>query len=165
MTTGVLGYGSLLHPGEVRAIFGVEEEELVPVRVEGYRRSFRQKSLHREGREGERAILTVHPDPDHWYNAVLAPLDEEDMEYYRQREAGYTVTEVPLGDVEAYEDEEIATENHVGTGSYDELVTAVGDRPLDDPRPIPNYVSLCVEGARHWGDGFLRDFLVTTHRV
>lgn len=163
MVTGVLGYGSLLHPGEVEAMFGVEEEELLPVRVHGYRRSFAQKSLVREGNDGERAILTVDTSPGDWFNAVVVPLDDEAMTYYRQREAGYTVTAVDADDVEPYTG--FDGECDPDLRRFDELVTAVGDRPLDDPRPIPSYVSICVDGAAHWGDGFLRDFILTTHRV
>lgn len=145
-------------------MFGVHEKELLPVRVEGYKRSFRQKSLHREGRNGERAILTVHPSQDHWFNAVVMPIDDENMDYYGQREAGYTIKEVDPENVEPYRDEELSVQRQGGLAGFDELVTAVGDRPLEDPQPIPYYVSICVEGARHWGDRFLRDFLVTTHR-
>lgn len=165
MQTGILGYGSLLNPREVEAMFGVEEALLKPVRVDGYRRSFTQKSLVREGDSGERAILTVQPSPEEWFNAVVVPLADEDMDYYRQREAGYTVTEVDPQDVETYRDKELGVTRNIDVDRFDRFVTAVGDRPLEDPRPIPYYVSICVEGARHWGDTFLTDFVVTTHRV
>lgn len=160
---GVIGYGSLLNPDEVDRMFGCAVEELVPVCVDGYRRSFAQKSLVREGGDGERAILRVDPSSDDWFNAVVIPLEGIEYENYLGREAGYTVESVDPEKITTYQDGVLNVDRDFKSELYDSFVTAVGDRPLENPDPIPTYLTVCVEGALYWGDRFLRDFFVTTY--
>ncbi|MDY7080917.1 MAG: hypothetical protein SXQ77_00560, partial [Halobacteria archaeon] len=151
-------YGSLINPDEITSFFACTEPDLVPVRVEGFRRSFAQKSLHREGENGESAIMTVEKSDNNWFNATLFPVTGDEFEGYKIREGGYTIVDVETRNVTPYADYSFSPSD------YDRIVTAVGDRPLEDPRPIPYYASMCVEGAKEWGDSFLADFLVTTYR-
>lgn len=102
---GVLVYGSLLDPAELEATLSVETvDRAFPVEVHGYRRSFNKVSAHREGENGEKAILNTEPDPDAWCNAVLVPdVPDEEYEHYRQREYRYEMVDVPETDIVAYE--------------------------------------------------------------
>lgn len=159
---GVLVYGSLLDPSELEATLSAETvAEAIPVEVHGYRRSFNKVSAHREGENGEKAILNTEPDPDAWCNAVLVPdVPDDEYERYRQREYRYEMVDVPATDVAAYdgyEQERVA--------ALDERLIATSEGSLDDPSPIPYYVAMCVDGAREWGEDFLADFVVTTERV
>jgi len=118
-------------------------------------------SAHREGEGGGKAILNAEPDPDAHLNAVLV-LDVPDTEYerYREREYRYEMVDVPadrISTYEGYSDERVAP--------LDERLIAASGDGLDDPEPIPYHVTMCVEGARKWGEKFLADFVVTTERV
>jgi len=159
---GVLVYGSLLDPAELEATLSPETvDRAFPVEVHGYRRSFNKISAHREGENGEQAILNTEPAPDAWCNAVLVP-DVPDAEYelYREREYRYEMVDVPATDVVAYDGQK---EGQVE--ALDERLIATSEGGLEDPSPIPYYVGMCVEGAREWGEDFLADFVVTTDRV
>ncbi|WP_247006692.1 hypothetical protein [Halorientalis litorea] len=162
MTRGVLTYGSLLNEGELTETLSAESvADAVPVRVDGYRRSFNKPSKGREGVNGEKAILNAEPESGAWLNAVLVPeVPDDEFERYRAREYRYDLTDVPAAAVTTYDD---------GDGAAVERPTerllAVSEGTLTDPRPIPYYARMCVEGAREWGEAFLADFLVTTHRI
>ena len=162
MTRGVLVYGSLLDTEDLTATLSAETvAAAVPVRVEGYRRSFNKVSEGREGEDGQKAILNAERESGAWLNAVLAPdVPDEEFERYRAREYRYDLTDVPAAAVTTYDEGDRAAVERPG-----ERLLATSEGTLTDPRPIPYYARLCVEGAREWGEEFLADFLVTTHRV
>ncbi|WP_246986708.1 hypothetical protein [Halorientalis marina] len=159
---GVLVYGSLLDPEELKATLSPETvAEAIPVAVEGYRRSFNKVSAHREGENGEKAICNVEPDPDARLNAVLVPdVPDDEYERYREREYRYEMVDVPATRVSTYEGY-----NGGQVKALDERLIATSEGGLTDPEPIPYYVAMCVDGAREWGEKFLADFVVTTERV
>lgn len=160
--TGILVYGSLL---QREVLAGTLSEgtvaDAIPVTVDGYRRSFNKPSGYRRGESDETAILNAEPDPGAWLNALLVPdVPDEEFERYRQREHRYELVDVPAADVSPYDS------SHEGTiRELDERLIATSEGTLDEPEPIPYYVADCVDGAAEWGDSFLTDFLVTTHRV
>lgn len=160
--TGILVYGSLLQRDVLAGTLSdATVADAVPVTVDGYRRSFNKPSGYRRGENDETAILNAEPDPDGWLNAVLVPdVPEEEFERYRQREHRYDLVDVPAADVTPYDD------THEGRpGTLDERLIATSEGTLDEPEPIPYYVTDSIDGAAEWGDSFLADFLVTTHRV
>lgn len=162
MTRGVLVYGSLLNEGELtETLSAASVADAVPVRVDGYRRSFNKPSKGREGANGEKAILNTEPDADAWLNAVLVPdVPDGEFERYRAREYRYDLVDVPPASLTPYDESDGGVAER-----QDERLLAVSEGTLTDPRPIPSYAGMCVEGARAWGEAFLADFLVTTHRV
>lgn len=152
----ILTYGSLLNKNEIDGMFANTEK--IPVKIKGYRRHFAQKSTFRTGENEERGVLTVTPDKDSWCNGLLLiDISEAEYEEYKNRESGYTPETVPLKNIEAYPDYEIPHE-------ISEVLIPIGDRPLENPNPIPSYTQLCVTGAEMWGQQFLTDFLVTTYK-
>jgi hypothetical protein len=159
---GVLVYGSLLHESTLSATLSADTvADAVPVEVHGYRRRFDKASAHREGEDGETAILNVAPEPGQWLNAVLVPdVPDDEFTEYRKREYRYELVDVPPSDVLPYDAAEATTVERL-----DERLIATSEGGLDDPEPIPYYAAKCVEGARGWGEEFLSDFLVTTDRV
>lgn len=162
MTRGVLVYGSLLDAEDLTATLSAESvADAVPVRVDGYRRSFNKPSKGREGANGEKAILNAQPEADAWLNAVLVPdVPDDEFERYRAREYRYDLVDVPTADLHPYDEADWPAVERAA-----ERLLAVSEGTLTDPRPIPYYATMCVEGAREWGEDFLADFLVTTHRV
>lgn len=156
--TGLLVYGSLLAPAELRELGTDAVGRAVPVRVDGLRRVLNQETSWRSDHERERAVCNVVRDPDGWLNGLVLPdVSRATFTEFRERESWYRILEVPLPDVEPYRDAaEAALE------ATDVLLTTTGTETDDDIEPVPEYVDLCVEGAAEWTATFREDFLRTT---
>jgi len=165
-SVGVIGYGSLLSPDELVPFLQTDASRVKPVRVEGFRRVFNQESVWRvrasEGDDDERAVLNAVRDDGSSMNAVLVPdLSGEEYEALRVRESGYRMVEVESDCIEPYAD----GDDELPAEAEDDIVlvpTGRDERVDDGLLPIPEYVDICLEGARHWGDEYHDDFLRTT---
>lgn len=154
MGYNIIVYGSLLNKSELDSVFDVTESEYIPVKIEGFKRSFNQSVTWREGENGERGVLTVFPDENAWINAVIVQnVPEKQFEAYCQREQGYTIVTVPSEKITPYSADSQITQS---------AEIAVGVLWLDSVEPVPEYKELCLEGAKFWGDEFYSDFIETT---
>lgn len=158
---GVIGYGSILAPTEIDLVLTACEDRVVPVKVDGFKRVFNQEASWRDVDGPERGVLNVVRDDDHWFNGVLlADLDREEFERYRERERGYRLIEVEREAIDPYDtgDGLILTELEL-------VLIATGKKPRDAIEPIGEYLDLCLEGAETWGREFEEDFRTTTEMV
>ena len=158
-TLGVVCYGSLLSPDELVPFLDGDGSRAVTVRVDGFRRVFNQRSVWRAGASESNgsAVLNAIRD-DSWINAVLVPeLSRQEYDALRRRERGYRMVEVEESAIEAYGEEDPCRD--------DILLIATGKEENVDGslNPIPEYVDICLKGARARGDGFYNDFLNTTY--
>jgi hypothetical protein len=161
-SVGVIGYGSLLSPDELVPFLETDASRVTPVRVEGFRRVFNQESVWRakatEGDENEIAVLNAVRDETSSMNGVLVPdLSTGEYEALRARESGYRMVEV---EHEAIDTHEADSEDDLPED--DVVLVPTGNRVNDELLPIPEYIDICLEGARYWGDEFHDDFLHTT---
>lgn len=145
-----------MHPGE-HAASPWAGARLIPVRLQGYRRSFSQEPSWRQGDGASRGVLTVRRAADHWCNGILLQaaglacwqtLDHRERGYVRQAVteraiAPYDATSVSLADVFIFEGREAQRNEEL----------------------LPNraYLELCLTAAREWSEPFYRDFLETTY--
>lgn len=165
----LLAYGSLMHPDELAK--HCARTQSVPVRVQGFRRSFLQEPSWRTGEGVERGVLTVRRSAGDWFNAILVCGFADDarkssdggsgtdaLRSIDQRERGYTRVVVPGEDVEPYAMHEVDP-------LIDEIGLYTGREEKWNEELLPNraYLKLCVEAAALWGSEFARDFLRTTH--
>lgn len=163
MPIGLITYGSLLAPAEINVVFDRDAITVRPVRVEGYARLFNKPvAPHlRDPREGDgRGVLNLRPRKEAWFNGLLvSPVHESSADRYAFREQEYDLEEIPPSALSFY-----GVKPPAGIGLeaiYTCLLT--GDAALDDGLdPVADYLELCREGARHWGEEFYEDFLVTT---
>lgn len=161
-SVGILGYGSLLSPDELVPFLETDASRVTPVRVEGFRRVFNQESVWRakvtDGGEDEIGVLNAVRDRGSSMNAVLVPdLSSDEYEALRVRESGYRMVEAEKEAIGHY------AEDEKGSLPEDDVVLVpTGNRVNDDVLPIPEYVEVCLEGARHWGESFRDEFLRTT---
>lgn len=149
------GYGSLIHVNETqRHAFKVTSR--VPVKIFGYKRIFNQRSKSRVG-EGERlAVLNVQQDSSSWINAILlGGFKDIFHEEIDKREEGYKRLIVPKNQIKTYNGKKIEKKVFIYVGQ--EYLR--GEEYL----PIDSYLDLCIEGAKHFKDEFLQDFLTTTY--
>jgi hypothetical protein len=154
---GLLAYGSLMHPDELAGHCAGTRS--APVRVRGYRRSFSQEPSWRSGEGTDRGVLTVHPSPAHWFNAILVSgADDTAVRSLDRRERGYTRVPVPASLVEPY-----ATDQVIEPVREIVLYTGRGERWNEGLRPNRAYLQICIDAAERWGSEFADDFLRTTH--
>lgn len=169
-TTGIIGYGSLIHPDEIKNEFGDLNPVSIPFVLEGYIRVFNNRSVWRNPEGNDSAVLNVEPDSDRWCNIILILVqDDSRPETYEEREEGYHFERVSTDRLNPY----ITTHREL-LDSVDRIDIPIGDRTEPDIKPIPEYVDTCLEGAGMWektleahdGDvfenGFLEDFIQTT---
>lgn len=153
----ILSYGSLINPNEINSI--APEASYIPVKINNFRRHFGQKSMFRKGENGERGVLTVEKDNSSWCNGVLLyNLEKDYITQYEERESGYNIKNVDINTITSYSGYNIPD-------NINKCYIAVGKRPLKNPEPIPKYVELCLNGAKHFGNKYLTDFLITTDYI
>ena len=161
-SVGVVAYGSLLSPDELVPFLETDASRATPVRVEGFRRVFNQESVWRakvtDGDEDEKAVLNAVKDETSSMNAVLVPdLGADEYDALRARESGYRMVEVEHDAIELY-----GTDEEDDLPKDDVVLVSTGNRVDDELLPIPEYVDICLEGARYWSEGFHDEFLRTT---
>jgi hypothetical protein len=155
--TGLLVYGSLMHPGSLATGSG-RSASPQPVRVQGYRRSFCQEPSWRRGSGAHRGVLTVHAATS-WFSGILVRgLSADMLKALDHRERGYRRVAVERSAIEPYGPAP-------DLDGIDRIEIYVGRRELRNPdlRPNVDYLRLCRDAAAHWGTDFLDDFLSTTH--
>lgn len=163
LSIGLITYGSLLAPAEINVVFDRDAVTVRPVRVEGYARLFNKPvapHLRDPGEADGRGVLNLRPREGAWFNGLLvSPVHDSSADQYAFREQEYDLEEIPPSALSFY-----GANPPVGVGLeaiYTCLLT--DDAALDDGLdPVADYLELCREGARHWGDGFYEDFLATT---
>ena len=178
----VLGYGSLLHPDSLRRTLPhVKKGGIRPVRVGGTRRIFNLVSPGwaklAGGVRGRRvAALNAVPATEARMNAVAFFLEEEEIGPLDRREFCYEkIKNVPFADwgklpVECSAEPENGLYYSVMDAAKlkarfpqryrDEYQPLGADGLLsDDVLPQEDYLSVCLQGARLWGDDFLTFFL------
>lgn len=163
LPVGIVTYGSLLEPSEIRQVFSREDVRVVPIRVEGFVRLFNKEVAgHLRNPEGEaRGVLNLRPESTGWFNGLLvAPVHDPALRKYAHREREYGLTAIESSDLSVYPSGDPAVLDEL-EAVYTCLLEE--DERLDpDLPPIESYLELCLEGARHWGDAFYRDFVRST---
>ena len=151
----LMAYGSLVHPNEtVRHTFPVTNR--IPVKIKGFRRLFNQKVTFRKGYGERAAVLNISCEKDAWMNGILlCGFDEEFHDEIDTREAGYDRIFVPKENIEFYGNTiDLIEDCYIYRGK----VGAQDDALL----PIDDYLDLCLEGAKIYGEDFYVDFIEST---
>lgn len=175
----VLGYGSLMHCASLRrTVSGVDRRDMRPVIVRGFRRLFnlaRRHQLQVGATAGQPvAVLNVCEDPSADLAGIafpvarahLAGLDRREL-YYRRVEGVAAVdffSREPVAPVclyRGYTADELAVERP----DVFREVALLGFCGLlhGDILPDDKYLTLCLQGAFSWGDGFGAHFMQTTY--
>lgn len=88
---------------------------------------------------------------------MLYDLTDDYIQSYTKRESGYNIVNVSQENIESYPSYELPSK-------FKKLYIAIGDRPLENPEPIPSYLELCLKGAKNYGYKYFTDFVITTHQ-
>ncbi len=163
LNMGLITYGSLLHPEELEVLFHRSDQNVFPVRVEGYTRRFSKSvSPHLRTVNGPKSgVLNLHSSDGNWFNGLLVgPLSLSGLRKYAFREREYDITDVRREHIEFYESPPAGFEKDL-TSIYTCRLEDL-DESDGELEPVPAYLDLCLEGAREWGETFFNDFIRTT---
>ena len=159
---GVIGYGSLLNPKEIRGFLDLQDRIIFPVTVKGFERIFNNEATWRTIEGRERAVLNVRSNKDSSINAVLLELRSQDeWEEYKEREGGYDFKHLSKDRIQP-----IKEDDEMQIKSFDRIYIPIGNRTSPDLLPIGDYVKTCLEGAQYWqeqvNEEFYSEFISTT---
>ena len=153
----LLVYGSLIERTELRK-HGISSSQTSSVAVRGFRRSFNQEPIWRQGVGRARAVLGVEERSGASFNAILVTgLQERELESLDQRERGYerrTLDRSRLTGFLKSRLPELSGETF--------LYCSRPEQRNDSLLPHAVYFELCLRGAGQWGADFRRAFLAST---
>jgi gamma-glutamylcyclotransferase (GGCT)/AIG2-like uncharacterized protein YtfP len=145
-------YGSLLNEEELQNQ-GLWGHNVVPVKVFGFKRVFNQEPSYRILKSQERAVLSIEFQNNSWFNGIMIKdLDEAFFEALDMREIGY---------------ERIKVECKTYSGDFfNDCFVYLGrnDKKNSEILPNPEYLNLCLEGAKQISEEFYQDFINTTYQ-
>jgi hypothetical protein len=156
MMLGIIAYGSLINRQETEAQMAAPEY-IIPIRLEGFKRSFNQRPAWRKSTGKHCAVLNAQRSRQGWLNAVCYCYSNFDFTALDIRERGYSRTSVEPDQINHYPEHKMAKiENifiYLGKKEYENEILL----------PNPDYLNTCLVGAQGWGEKFFCDFLDTTH--
>lgn len=154
----VIGYGSLLQPSELVALADDVPDRAIPVKIDGLKRVFDQRTSWRTDDNIECAVANAVRSDDSWMNGIFLPdISRSEFNTFRERERWYRLIEVSTEDIEPYDD---TGQNCIE--QHELVLTTTGLETASDIEPIPRYANACLKGAAEWGEEFRNDFLETT---
>lgn len=148
-------YGSLIDKSELTK-GGFPLDSTCPVVVRGFKRMFCQEPSWRPDRGEQRAVLNVIRSEQHWLNALLIlGLDDRVLAAVDEREKGYDRIKVAPSCVRGCHPLPTRPRN---------IYTHAGKADKQNHSILPNasYLSICLEGAKQWGQDFYNEFLDST---
>ncbi len=148
-------YGSLINKSELEK-GGFPLDSTRPVVVRGFKRVFCQEPSWRPDQGEQRAVLNVISSKQHWFNALLiSSLDDAFLADLDKREKGYNRIRVAPSYLPGYHFLHTTPQNtYIHVGETDKQSVSI--------LPNASYLSMCLEGARQWGEDFYNEFLDST---
>lgn len=153
----LLVYGSLINKDELKKE-KIDLKNCIPVLVKDLIREFNQEPSFRKIDSINRAVLSVHKKEGSYINAILINnVSKEHIKNLDSRESGYIKYKVDLEKIEFKYTSEFV--------KVDEVYVYIGkdEKRNDNILPNLNYLQLCLNGAKHWGDKFYKDFVRFTY--
>jgi hypothetical protein len=153
---GIITYGSLINHQETAGM-KTPPASIIPVKLSTFKRSFNQQPAWRKNSGKHSAVLNVQADEPNWFNGVCYCFYAFDFTALDNRERGYLRVAVHLDRISNYQGHSLP--------ELEELFLYQGKREYqnDTLLPNPDYLDICLTGAKYWGEEFYRDFLDTTH--
>lgn len=148
-------YGSLINKNELQKEF-ISIENVEMVKVFDFQRVFNQEPSFRLLDSKNRAVLNVKEASGFWFNAIIIKnLSYEYFEILDNREKGYDRTLLEKNQIKSY-----THETFLDTYIY------LGKKEKENSSILPNeeYLKICLNGVKSFGEEFYKDFLKTTYK-
>ena len=153
---GIITYGSLINPQETETL-RKRPTHIIPIKLETFKRSFNQRPAWRRSTSEHSAVLNVQTSEQNWLNAVCYCFNGFDFSDLDNRERGYSRTVVQPDKISCYQGHNLP--------KLEEICIYLGKTEYQNNTLLPNpdYLDICLKGAKNWGEDFYHDFLNTTH--
>lgn len=153
---GIIVYGSLINTTE-SAQSNDKADGIIPIKTRQLRRIFNQRPRWRTTTSQQAAVLSIHPDQNEWFNGICYCYSTFDFSALDQRERGYVRTTLSSGRITPYPGYQLPDLDKV------HIYLGREEQRDDTLLPHPQYLDICLNGARDWGQDFYDDFLDTTY--
>lgn len=153
---GIIAYGSLINPQEIENQ-RKQPSHIVPLKLFTFKRSFNQRPAWRESTSENSAVLNAQTSKQDWLNAVCYCFADFDFTDLDNRERGYSRAAVPPDSLTCYQGHNLP--------ELEKIFIYLGKKDYESNTLLPNpdYLNICLTGAKNWGENFYCDFLNTTH--
>lgn len=153
---GIITYGSLINPQKAAEI-ETPSASIIPIKISTFKRSFNQQPAWRKNTSEYSAVLNVQSSEQNWLNGVCYCFYDFNFTALDHRERGYLRAEVPPDRISIYQGHSMP--------ELKELFIYLGREKYRNNTLLPNpdYMNICLMGAKYWGEEFYCDFLNTTH--
>ena len=153
---GIVVYGSLINLQETETQMP-PSKQIIPIRLESFKRSFNQRPAWRESTSEHSAVLNVERSEQDWLNAVCYCYSDFDFTALDARERGYSRTTIEPDQINCYLGHKLP--------KIEKISIYLGKKEYKNNTILPNpdYLNTCLLGTQRWGDEFFHDFLDTTH--
>lgn len=150
MSKRIFGYGSLINIDSLKETVP-DAQTITPCTLQGYVRVFDTTSSTRFTRAGEPvSVLNIRPKENYFVNGVCFMVSEEYFASLQEREGAYDLKEVL---VEA-EGKELPAFVFIGKTDHKSF--------LFEDEVQTEYLQICLDGAKRFGEEYYRTFLETT---
>ncbi|MBE9063836.1 gamma-glutamylcyclotransferase family protein [cf. Phormidesmis sp. LEGE 11477] len=164
MTT-IIVYGSLINL-EQRQKQPNLSAEACPVLVKGYKRVFNQEPSWRKGSGEHRAVLNVVRSEHDCLNSLLVKLHEKsDLGRLDERERGYDRIAIAPSQIAYLSAAHPVYPPARSSPTHQQTYLYLGkpEKQNNNILPNENYLEICLDGAKQWGEIFYEQFLQTTY--
>lgn len=153
-TIKIFGYGSLINEYSLRRTVP-NAYNIFPCRVKGFVRVFNLPTKRRRCVVHGIPIAVLNIEKSEWnqmINGVCFEMDLTHFEDLKQRESSYELIEIEVEDYQG---------GFHKAFTFRALHFEAYDFVFDSPTQM-DYYNLCLEGAKYFGDEFLKEYLETT---
>ena len=154
-TIRIFGYGSLINEESLRRTVP-NAFNLFPAKVKGFVRVFNLPTQRKRCSEKGCPIAVLNIEKSEWnqeINGLCFEMNVEEFDALQERERSYELIEIEIEDYEG--------NLHKGFTfrvlHYDAYPYIFGSSTQDE------YMQICIEGCKTFGDEFLEDFMKTTY--
>ena len=162
MAIYVFGYGSLINKNELSTLFS-KKKKVIPVIVSGLKRVF---NVSVSG--GKYKVFGVKESSSNAAecNGVLVKVNEAELAELIERESHYKVKTVNKNRLSFPYGKPIALKKDDQILCFYPKPTFTLNKKHSELIPTrPNYLNICLEGAKGFGEDFLNDFIENTSGV
>ncbi len=151
----IFGYGSLVNENSIRRTVP-NATNIIPVKIKGFVRVFNLPTKNKRCIINNIPVAVLNIEKSEYYeemNGVVFDMDETHFEDLKARESSYELFEL-----ETYDYEGKLHRAFTFRARHYEAYDFQFESPTQE-----EYLRLCLDGAKSFGEKFYEDFLNTTH--
>lgn len=155
-TIKIFGYGSLINEESLKKT-SPNSKIIYPAKIYGFIRVFNLPSTNRICPITKTSVAVLNVEKSEYnehINGVCIEVSVDEFEYILEREKGYELIEIEIQD---YNNENNRTKGFMFRARHYEAYDYVFESEIQQ-----EYLTICLEGAKNFGEQFLKEFKNTT---